>query len=37
VAATTSTDNVDLVRRLGADVVIVANVLRDYDLVLNSL
>jgi NADPH:quinone reductase-like Zn-dependent oxidoreductase len=43
VAATTSTDNVDLVRRLGADVVIdykkedFANVLRDYDVVLNSL
>ena len=43
VATTTSTDNVDLVRRLGADVVIdykkedFANVLRDYDVVLNSL
>jgi len=43
VATTTSTANVDLVRRLGADVVIdykkedFANVLRDYDVVLNSL
>src|SRR5881628_1411727 len=43
VATTTSTNNVDLVRRLGADVVIdykkedFANVLRDYDVVLNSL
>jgi len=43
VATTTSTDNVDLVRRLGADVVFdykkedFANVLRDYDVVLNSL
>jgi alcohol dehydrogenase len=43
VATTMSTDNVDLVRRLGADVVIdykkedFANVLRDYDVVLNSL
>jgi NADPH:quinone reductase-like Zn-dependent oxidoreductase len=43
VATTTSTDNVDLVRRLGADVVIdykkedFANVLRGYDVVLNSL
>jgi NADPH:quinone reductase-like Zn-dependent oxidoreductase len=43
VATTTSTDNVDLVRRLGADVVIdykkedFAHVLRDYDVVLNSL
>jgi alcohol dehydrogenase len=43
VATTTSTDNVDLVRRLGADVVIdykkedFANVLRDYDVVLNNL
>ena len=43
VATTTSTDNVDLVRRLGADVVIdykkedFADVLRDYDVVLNSL
>ena len=43
VATTTSTDNVDLVRRLGADVVIdykkedFANVLRDSDVVLNSL
>ena len=43
VATTTSTANVDLVRRLGADVVIdykkedFADVLRDYDVVLNSL
>ena len=43
VATTTSTDNVDLVRRLGADVVTdykkedFADVLRDYDVVLNSL
>ena len=43
VATTTSTDNVDLVRRLGADLVIdykkedFADVLRDYDVVLNSL
>ena len=43
VATTTSTDNVDLVRRLGADVVIdykkedFANLLRDYDVVLNNL
>ena len=43
VATTTSTDNVDLVRRLGADVVIdykkedFANVLRDYEVVLNNL
>jgi NADPH:quinone reductase-like Zn-dependent oxidoreductase len=43
VATTTSTDNADLVRRLGADVVIdykkedFADVLRDYDVVLNSL
>jgi alcohol dehydrogenase len=43
VATTTSTDNVGLVRRLGADVVIdykkedFADVLRDYDVVLNSL
>ena len=43
VATTTSTDNVDLVRSLGADVVIdykkedFADVLRDYDVVLNSL
>ena len=43
VATTTSTDNVDLVRSLGADVVIdykkedFAAVLRDYDVVLNSL
>jgi NADPH:quinone reductase-like Zn-dependent oxidoreductase len=43
VATTTSTENVDLVRRLGADVVIdykkedFADVLRDYDVVLNSL
>ena len=42
-ATTTSTDNVDLVRSLGADVVIdykkedFADVLRDYDVVLNSL
>src|SRR5213083_2258251 len=39
----TSTDNVDLVRSLGADVMIdykkedFADVLRDYDVVLNSL
>jgi len=43
VATTTSTDNVDLVRSLGADVVIdykkedFADGLRDYDVVLNSL
>jgi len=43
VATTTSTANVDLVRSLGADIVIdykkedFANVLRDYDVVLNSL
>jgi NADPH:quinone reductase-like Zn-dependent oxidoreductase len=43
VATTTSTPNVDLVRSLGADVVIdyrkedFADVLRDYDVVLNSL
>jgi NADPH:quinone reductase-like Zn-dependent oxidoreductase len=43
VATTTSTDNVALVRSLGADVVIdykkedFAHVLRDYDVVLNSL
>jgi NADPH:quinone reductase-like Zn-dependent oxidoreductase len=43
VATTTSTANVDLVRSLGADVVIdykkedFAEVLRDYDVVLNSL
>jgi len=43
VATTTSTANVDLVRRLGADVVVdykkqdFAHVLRDYDVVLNSL
>ena len=43
VATTTSADNVDLVRGLGADVVIdykkedFSNVLRDYDVVLNSL
>jgi NADPH:quinone reductase-like Zn-dependent oxidoreductase len=43
VATTTSTDNVDLVRSLGADVAIdykkedFADVLRDYDVVLNSL
>ena len=43
VATTTSTDNVDLVRSLGADVVIdykkedFAHILRDYDVVLNSL
>jgi len=43
VATTTSTANVDLVRSLGADVVIdykkedFAHVLRDYDVVLNSL
>ena len=43
VATTTSTANVDLVRRLGADIVIdykkedFADVLRDYDVVLNSL
>ena len=43
VATTTSTANVDLVSRLGADIVIdykkedFAQVLRDYDVVLNSL
>ena len=43
VATTTSTANVDLVRNLGADVVVdykkedFADVLRDYDVVLNSL
>jgi len=43
VATTTSTENVDLVRSLGADIVIdykkedFADVLRDYDVVLNSL
>src|SRR5438552_4471320 len=43
VATTTSTANVDLVRNLGADVVIdykkedFSHVLRDYDVVLNSL
>src|SRR6266705_1378907 len=43
VATTTSTTNVDLVRSLGADIVIdykkedFAHVLRDYDVVLNSL
>ena len=43
VAATTSAANVDLVKRLGADVVIdykkedFADTLRDYDVVLNSL
>jgi len=43
VATTTSTANVELVRRLGADVVIdykkqdIANVLHGYDVVLNSL
>src|SRR5438046_4012390 len=43
VATTTSTANVDLVRRLGADIVIdykkedFADLLRDYDVVLNSL
>ncbi len=43
VATTTSTANVDLMKRLGADVVIdykkddFAQVLRDYDVVLNSL
>ena len=43
VAATTSTANVDLVRSLGADIVIdykkedFSEVLRDYDVVLNSL
>lgn len=43
VATTTSTANVDLVRSLGADVVIdykkedFSHVLRDYDVVLNSL
>jgi NADPH:quinone reductase-like Zn-dependent oxidoreductase len=43
VATTTSTDNVDLVRSLGADIVIdykkedFSNVLRDYDVVLQSL
>jgi NADPH:quinone reductase-like Zn-dependent oxidoreductase len=43
VATTTSTDNVDLVRSVGADIVIdykkedFADVLRDYDVVLHSL
>jgi alcohol dehydrogenase len=43
VATTTSTANADLVRSLGADIAIdykkedFANVLRDYDVVLNSL
>jgi NADPH:quinone reductase-like Zn-dependent oxidoreductase len=43
VATTTSTDNIALVKSLGADVVVdyryedFANVLRDYDVVLNSL
>ena len=43
VATTTSTDNVDLVRSLGADIVIdykkddFENVISDYDVVLNSL
>src|SRR5687767_15957159 len=43
VATTTSTDNVNLVRRLGADIVIdykkedFGNVLSDYDVVLHSL
>jgi NADPH:quinone reductase-like Zn-dependent oxidoreductase len=43
VATTTSTDNVDLVRSLGADIVIdhkkqdFENVLSGYDVVLNSL
>src|SRR3982751_517763 len=43
VATTTSTANVDLVRSLGADVIVdykkedFADVLRDYDVVLNSL
>src|SRR5213594_4910211 len=43
VATTTSTANIGLVRRLGADIVIdykkedFADVLRDYDVVLNSL
>jgi NADPH:quinone reductase-like Zn-dependent oxidoreductase len=43
VATTTSTANVDLVRSLGADIVIdytkedFSHVLRDYDVVLNSL
>ena len=43
VATTTSTGNVDLVRSLGADIVIdykkkdFSHVLRDYDVVLNSL
>src|SRR5918993_2605971 len=43
VATTTSTDNVNLVKSLGADIVIdykkddFGNVLRDYDVVLNSL
>ena len=43
VATTTSTDNVDLVRSLGADIVVdykkedFENVLSDYDVVLNSL
>lgn len=42
VATTTSTENIDLVKRLGADVVIdyknedFENVLKDYDVVLNS-
>lgn len=43
VATTTSTPNLDLVKRLGADIAVdykaddFAEVLRDYDLVLNSL
>lgn len=43
VATTTSTENVDLVRSLGADIVVdyknedYTKVLRDYDVVLNSL
>ena len=43
VATTTSTANVDLVRSLGADIVIdykkedFAHVIRDYDVALNSL
>src|SRR5256885_9582075 len=43
VATTTSTGNVDLVRRLGTDIVIdykkdrFEEILRDYDVVLNSL
>lgn len=43
VATTTSTANIDLVRRLGADIVIdykkdsFEEILRDYDVVLNSL